>query len=464
MAGGRLRAVARKSGRVSREPVVSGIRSLTHDGRGVAETEGKTVFVDGALPGETIEWVRMRRKRNFDEARVERVVERADSRVEPACDVFGICGGCVMQHLAPAAQLEAKEQVLRDNLQRIGGVSPARWLPPLDSPPWHYRRRARLGVRYVDAKQRVLIGFRERYKPYITDMARCPVLARPAAELLAPLSELVAELSIARRLPQIEVAIGDADTDSGVVCLFVLRVLDAPTPEDLARIAEFSAAHDVWFALQAGPPDQLEPVLRPDGAAPPPLEYRLPDFDLRLSFVPTDFIQVNAELNRRMVRLAIELLDIAETDRVLDLYSGIGNFTLPIARRAGHVLGLEGAQTLTSRARANAARNGIDNAEFETADLSAGDQWRAVLKQSWDLVLLDPARSGAEHFAAVADRIDARRIVYVSCHPGTLARDAGVLVSAAGYRLSAAGVMNMFPHTAHVESIAVFDRDGTEAR
>jgi 23S rRNA (uracil1939-C5)-methyltransferase len=458
MAGGRLTAVGRKASRFPREPVVSGIRSLTHDGRGVAETEGKTVFVDGALPGETIEWVRMRRKRNYDEARVERVVEPADSRVEPACDVFGLCGGCVMQHLAPAAQLDAREQVLRDNLERIGGVTPDRWLPPLDSPPWHYRRRARLGVRYVDAKQRVLIGFRERYKPYITDMARCPVLGEPAAELIAPLAELVAALSIARRLPQIEVAIGD--DEGGAVCLFVLRVLDPPTPEDLAQIAAFSAAHDVWFALQAGPPDRLEPVLRPDGSPPPPLEYRLPDFDVSLAFVPTDFIQVNAVLNRRMVRLAVDLLDAGKPDRVLDLYSGIGNFTLPIARRAGYVLGLEGAEALTTRARQNAARNGIDNAEFETADLSAGDAWRTVLKQSWDRVLLDPARSGAEHFTSLADRIDARRIVYVSCHPGTLARDAGVLVNEAGYRLSAAGVMNMFPHTAHVESIAVFDRDG----
>ena len=448
--------MGRKASKFSREPVTSGIRALTHDGRGIADTEGKTVFVDGALPGETVEWVRTRRKRNFDEARCEQVLVASENRVEPACPVFGQCGGCVMQHMSNDQQVTAKHEVLVDNLRKIGQVSPERWLDPLAADPWHYRRRARLGVRYVDAKARVLVGFRERFKPYITDMRRCPVLVASVDVLLEPLAECIAELSMVRRLPQVEVAVGDGD--AGPVTTLTMRVLDPPSAADRERLAAFSGDHDCWITLQHGGPDALEPLARPDGALPPALEYRLPEHGLTIGFGPTDFIQVNAAMNALMIDQALELLAPEPSDRVLDLFCGIGNFSLPIARRVAHVLGVEVAAGQVERARDNAERNGIDNAAFRVADLDDEAAVRALAQEDWDLVLLDPARAGAAQFAAQAATFGARRIVYVSCHPGTLARDAGALVTEQGYRLTAAGIMNMFPHTAHVESVAVFER------
>ncbi|MEL6868741.1 MAG: 23S rRNA (uracil(1939)-C(5))-methyltransferase RlmD [Pseudomonadota bacterium] len=447
--------MGRKASKFPREPETTGIRALTHDGRGIVDADGKTVFVDGALPGETVCWERVRRKRNYDEARALDVITPSDQRAEPICEVFGQCGGCVMQHLNLDAQVIEKQKVLYDCFERTGGVNPTRWLPPLAGNGAHYRRRARLGVRYVDGKQRVLIGFRERYKPYITDMQRCPVLVEPVSDLIEPLIALVSQLSIVRRLPQIEVSVGDLP--DGKLVSMILRVLDPPSDADAALLSAFCDEHDVWFWLQHGGPDDLEPVPRAAGE-PPALYYRLPAYDLNMNFAANDFIQVNAEINERMIEQAIALLDVRATDRVLDLYSGIGNFTLPIARTAAHVHGVEGSAALTQRALANAASNGIDNVSFATVDLSDESGWAPLLAQSWDLVLLDPARAGAEVFAALAARIGARRIVYVSCNPGTLARDAGELVASQGYTLEAAGVMNMFPHTAHVESIACFDR------
>ncbi|MEO0576056.1 MAG: 23S rRNA (uracil(1939)-C(5))-methyltransferase RlmD [Pseudomonadota bacterium] len=446
--------MGRKASKFPREPETTGIRALTHDGRGIADSEGKTVFVDGALPGETVEWERVRRKRNYDEARTLSVVTASPTRAEPPCEVFGQCGGCVMQHLSLDAQLIEKQKVLEDGLTRTGGVSPAKWLPPLAADGTHYRRRARLGVRYVDGKQRVLIGFRERYKPYITDMRRCPVLVTPVSDMIEPLIELISGLSIVRRLPQIEVSVGDLP--DGKLVSMILRVLDPPTAEDRVLLAAFAETHDVWLWLQSGGPDDLEPVPRASGDCPP-LYYRLPAHDLKMTFAANDFIQVNAQMNERMIDLALDLLAPLPTDRVLDLYSGIGNFTLPIARQAAHVHGVEGSDALTQRALQNAADNGIDNVSFATADLSEEAGWGPLLAQSWDLILLDPARAGAQLFASLAGKLGARRIVYVSCNPGTLARDAGTLVQSQGYALSAAGVMNMFPHTAHVESIAQFD-------
>ena len=450
--------MARKASRFPRDPVVSGIRSMTHDGRGVADVEGKTVFVDGALTGETVSWRRVRRKRNYDEAQCEAVIEPAADRVTPRCPVYGRCGGCVMQHMTKEGQLSVKQDVLSDNFERIGRVAPARWLTPLASAPWHYRRRARLGVRYVDAKQRVLVGFRERYKPYIVDMDGCPVLVEPVDALIAPLAELIAGLSIARRLPQVEVAVGDSD--DGPVTTLTLRVLDPPTPDDRARLSEFCDAHGCWIWLQAGSPEALEPLARGDGQMPPPLEYRLPAHDVTIRFGATDFIQVNAAMNEAMIDRALALLEPRPDDRVLDLFCGIGNFSLPIARRAGSVIGVEVAAGQVARARQNAEQNGIGNTEFRVADLDDEDTIRSLAGDGADLVLLDPARAGAAAFAAAAASFGARRIVYVSCHPGTLARDAGELVRGQGFTLTAAGIMDMFPHTAHVESVAVFDRAG----
>lgn len=337
-------------------------------------------------------------------------------------------------------------------------LQPERWLEPVAAQPWHYRRRARLGVRYVDGKSRVLVGFRERYKPYITDMQSCPVLVEPVSALIEPLARLIERLSIARQLPQIEVAVGDGESvESPPVVVLIVRVLEAPTDGDLARLREFSEVHNIWFALQPGGLDSIEGLTRSDGSEAPELKYHLPDWGLTLHFEASDFIQVNASINIKMLRQAIDLMEIESSDHVLDLYSGIGNFSLPLATLAAEVHGVEGAVELTMRATDNGRRNGIDNVSFATADLSQPDAIDALAARPWDLVLLDPARAGAEVFATKAAQFSARRIVYVSCHPGTLARDAA-LIAAQGYSMTAAGILNMFPHTAHVESMAVFDR------
>jgi 23S rRNA (uracil1939-C5)-methyltransferase len=438
--------------RAKREPEVAGITGITHDGKGIADIPGKKVFVDGALPGERVRLLRMRRRRNFDEARLEEVLEASPDRVEPRCGVYGICGGCSLQHLAAERQAEAKQRVLLDNLERIGRVVPARVLEPLRGPAWNYRRRARLGVRYVAGKGRVLVGFRERYKPYVTDTSRCEVLVEPVGSLIGELAALIFRLSVREQIPQIEVSAGD-----NVVAL-VLRVLDRPSPEDEELLREFAAAHGIRFFLQTGGAETVAPLADADGGLPESLRYELPEFDLTLRFMPLDFIQVNGALNRALVSRAVELLAPQDGDRVLDLFCGLGNFSLALARRAREVLGIEGSEDLVARAEANAASNGLDNARFLQRDLSGIDTTDAWLRTDWDRVLLDPARPGADALAAHFAASPPERLVYVSCHPGTLARDAGILSGGGRLRLSAAGVLDMFPHTGHMESIAVFDR------
>jgi 23S rRNA (uracil1939-C5)-methyltransferase len=438
-----------------REPETARIESVTHDGRGIAALPGKKVFVAGALPGETVRFQRRKRRRNFDEAELLEVLEASSARIEPRCAVFGTCGGCSLQHTSDEAQRDIKQQALADNLQRIGKVEPQRWLEPIydDSVDgsWHYRRRARLAVKEVFGKGRVLVGFRERHAPYLTDMHRCEVLAQPVDDLIDPLSELIGELSISNRLPQIEVAVAD-----NAVAL-LLRVLDPPTDDDQAKLKCFAIEHDVRVLLQPGGLDTVTPFY----PEPPlePLHYALPEFDLTINFDVSDFVQVNGRVNRRMVSETIRLLEIDEGDRVLDLYCGIGNFSLPMARSAQHVLGIEGESHLVERAGENALSNGIDNCEFRCADLSKLDGNESWLRAGWDRVLLDPARAGAAALAGEMSKIGASRIVYVSCNPGTLARDAATLVGDAGYTLEAAGIIDMFPHTGHVESLAVFQKD-----
>lgn len=436
----------------TRQAETARIDAVTHDGRGIAAVEGKKVFVAGALDGEEVRFMRRKRRRNYDEAELLEVLRPAASRVEPRCAVFGTCGGCSLQHQSAAAQRTIKEGTLRDSLERIGGLLPERWLPPLydDRPDgeWHYRRRARLAVRDVPRKGRVLVGFRERHAPFVTDMHRCEVLAKPVHALLDPLSRLIADLSIRARLPQIEVAAGDEQ-----LCL-AFRVLDPPTDADIDRFVAFGKAHGLTVALQPGGPASVY-VLYPE--SPPPLSYRLPDFDVELQFEATDFVQVNTVVNRRMVTQAVDLLAPGENDHILDLYCGIGNFSLPLARRSASVLGIEGEEHQVTRAGSNAARNGIANADFLAADLSVLDGSESWLAPRWTRLLIDPARNGAEAIVSNIGRIAPERIVYVSCHPGTLARDAATL-GAAGYRLEAAGIIDMFPHTAHVESIAVFEK------
>ncbi|MGI9223759.1 MAG: 23S rRNA (uracil(1939)-C(5))-methyltransferase RlmD [Woeseiaceae bacterium] len=431
-----------------REPETAVIDSVTHDGRGIASAAGKKAFVAGALAGETVQFIRRKSRRNFDEAELLEVIEASPDRIIARCEAFGRCGGCALQHVAPEQQRAIKEQTLRDNLERIGRVEPQDWLPAMTGPEWNYRRRARLAVKDVPAKGRTLVGFRERHAPFITDMHRCEVLAEPVDGMIDALSELIGRLSIRARLPQIEVAVAE----NAVALIF--RVLDPPTDVDREAMAAFGKAHDLRIYLQPGGIDSVA-LLYPASVGEP-LAYTLQEFDVRVDFEPIDFVQVNSEINERMVHFAVEQLQPEANHRVLDLYCGIGNFSLPLARKAGTVLGVEGEASLVARAAANAAANGLDNLEFRVADLGKIDGSESWIKAGWHRLLLDPARSGAAEVVTRMHLIAPERIVYVSCHPGTLARDAGTLVNEQGYRLDAAGIIDMFPHTAHVESIAIF--------
>jgi 23S rRNA (uracil1939-C5)-methyltransferase len=428
---------------------VADVEDLSHDGRGIAHVDGKAVFIDDALPGERVEWRRHKRSRNFDEGKLERVLTASPDRVQPQCVHFGVCGGCALQHLAADKQLAFKEQQLFDSLARIGRVSPLQRLAPLKADAWHYRRRARLAARWVPKKNKTVVGFRERSTTYITDVKTCAVLTADVAKLVEPLSALITSLSVRDRVPQIEVAHAE-----GAIAL-VIRVLSTLTDEDLAKLRAFASTYDVELYLQPG---GYETVAKLDGE-PRELVYRLPAFDVTVQFQPTDFVQINARLNELMVDHAIALLAPEASDEVLDLFCGLGNFSLPVARRAKHVVGVEGEAGLVERARGNARRNGIANTEFFAANLAAEDLGTATwARRPYSKVLLDPPRAGAREVLPVVAASGAQRVVYVSCHPGSLARDAGLLVNEHGYTLSAAGVMDMFPHTAHVESIAVFDR------
>lgn len=431
--------------RASRQPETAKITDLSHEGRGVAHVDGKTVFIDDALPGELVEWQRFKRNRNFDEGRLLRVVEPSPDRVEPRCIHFGMCGGCVLQHLSGEQQLQFKQKQLMDSLTRIGKVTPREILPPLQAGTWNYRRRARLAARWVSKKNRTVVGFRERSTPYITDLQRCEVLQAPVGQLIVPLSELVTALSIRNRVPQIEVAVAD-----NAVAL-VVRVLEPLTDADTELLRRFGREHSVQMFLQPGGYETVAPM-----EPGPPLEYGLPAFDLTLQFLPTDFVQVNGPINLQMIDRAMTLLAPTATDRVLDLFCGLGNFSLPLARRAGQVVGVEGEASLVERARANAARNGLENARFHTANLADESIGSAAWAGKFDKVLLDPPRAGAKEVLPVVANSGAGTVLYISCHPGSLARDAGILVHEHGYELRAAGVMDMFPHTAHVESAALF--------
>jgi 23S rRNA (uracil1939-C5)-methyltransferase len=421
---------------------------LAHDGRGVARVAGKAVFIEGALPGEHVRFRVFKRRKQMDEAGLVEVLLASSDRVVPRCAHFGICGGCSLQHLSAGAQLAAKERQLLENLQRIGNVRPERVLAPLRGPDWAYRRRARLGIKYVHKKGRVLAGFREREKPYIADIKRCEVLLAPLATLPEDLAALTETLAIREKLPQVEVAAGDT------AVALVFRVLEAPSAEDLEKISAFGLARGLQIFLQTGGLDTVRPI-RPDYA---PLNYAVDGGSVVIEFGPVDFIQVNRVVNASMVDAAMQLLQPEPADAVLDLFCGLGNFTLPLARRARQVQGVEGDAALVSKAVANAARNGIANAQFAVANLFEPQSFGPWARQRYDLVLLDPPRAGAAELLPCMEQWRPRRLVYISCHPGSLARDAGILVAEHGFTLTAAGVMDMFPHTTHVESIAVFER------
>jgi 23S rRNA (uracil1939-C5)-methyltransferase len=422
------------------------VHALDAGGHGIARNaEGKVVFVEGALAGETVEARLTREKPKFDLARAVAILEPSSGRRAPPCPWYENCGGCVLQHADARTQVAAKQRWLEDCLERIGKVAPESLLAPIYGPEWGYRHRARLSVRYVEKKGGALVGFRERRSTYVVDMQSCEVLPPHVSALIPPLRSLIGQLSFKDRMPQVEVAIGD----EGVVLVF--RHLLPPNEADRDLLRAFANAHDVRVWLQPRGPDSAAPF---HPATAPELHYSLPEFGVRLAFRPTDFTQVNHAVNRVLVSRAVRLLDPQPGERIGDLFCGLGNFSLPLAARGAQVIGIEGSAPLVERARANALANGL-TAQFEMANLFEPN---LAPLGPFDKLLIDPPREGAIELAKALSDAWPRRIVYVSCDAATLARDAGVLVNVKGFRLAAAGVVNMFPHTAHVESIALFER------
>ncbi len=425
------------------------VESLSHEGRGIAHVNGKTTFIDGTLPGERVSFQYTRTRGRHDEGKAVVILEPAAERVAPPCAHFGVCGGCSLQHMAPAAQLQHKQSVLLEQLRHVGKVEPQEVLPPLVGPVFGYRHRARLGAKLVAKKGGVLVGFREKASPFIADIAQCEVL-HPAVGLhLRELRSLIAGFSIREQIPQIEVAIGDAQT------ALVIRHLAAFSIEDLAQIKTFAETHGMQIYSQSGSLDTIVPIW-PNPA--PALYYDLPAAEIRIEFGPSDFTQVNPAINREMVPRVVDLLRLEKQDQVLDLFCGLGNFSLPISRRTTFVTGVEADTDLVARAQKNAEMNAIANAAFIAADLTDQERKREFLSQSFDKVLLDPPRTGAIEIIQRLNLMRTQRLVYVSCNPATLARDAGALVHEHGFRLQQTGVMDMFPHTTHVEALAVFQR------
>ncbi|HET7598585.1 MAG TPA: 23S rRNA (uracil(1939)-C(5))-methyltransferase RlmD [Burkholderiales bacterium] len=425
------------------------IDSLDQEGRGVARRDGKAIFVEGALPAETVDYAVYRRKPSFEQATTVAVLKESASRTRPRCEFFGTCGGCSLQHLDSRAQVAAKQRVLEASLWHIGKVAPDLMLPAIHGPAWGYRHRARLSIRHVAKKGGMLVGFHEKRSSYVADMKTCEILPPHVSALLLPLRETLGRLSIFARVPQVEVAIGDVCT------VLVLRILEGLTPGDEALLKAFAERHAVRLYLQPKGPDSARPFAP---AEPAPLHYTLPEFDLTIQFAPTDFTQVNHAVNRVLVRRAVRLLDPLPRERIADFFCGLGNFTLAIARSGARVTGFEGSTELVRRAEHNAAANGLSgHAGFHAIDLFESDAAAPGRFGAFDRMLIDPPREGAAQVVKSLCAAGPRRIVYVSCNAATLARDAGILVHAQGYRLSAAGVVNMFPHTSHVESIAVFD-------
>ena len=429
---------------------IADIESLDHEGRGVAHVEGKAVFIEGALPGERVAYTSFRRKPTFENARADAILKASSQRVTPRCPHFGVCGGCSMQHLEPAAQAAAKQRILEDAFWHIARLRPETVLPPIVGPSWGYRRRARLTVRLVPKKGGVLVGFHEKRSSYVAVMDSCAVLPAPVSALLPKLKELVGALSIADRLPQVEVAVGDTPA------ALVFRILEPLTSADEERLRAFADRHGVHVYLQTGGPDTAT-IFHPPQVPWP--AYRLPEFDVEVRFQPTDFTQVNHDLNRVLVRRALGLLNVQPGERIADMFCGLGNFTLPLARLGATVVGVEGSAPLIARAKENAVANGLaERIDYHVANLFEVTPERLAGWGRFDKMLIDPPREGAVELVKSLGDDAPPRIVYVSCNPATLARDAAVFVHEKGYRLVAAGIANMFPHTSHVESIALFER------
>ncbi len=426
------------------------VESLDHEGRGIAHADGKVIFIEGALTGERVTYSSYRKKPSYEKAQVGQILKQSFMRVEPKCAHFGVCGGCSMQHLEASAQVAAKQRVLEDNMERIGKTKAEVILPPIYGLIWGYRQRARLSVRHVLKKGKTLVGFREKNGKYVADMRHCEILTPKIASLLPLLGELNESFTVRDALPQIEVAVGEH------VDVLVLRILQALSPADEAAIKQFADTHKVQFWLQTKGPETVAPFYPLDA---PPLTYSLPEFGITMPFAPTEFTQVNSEMNRLMVSRAMRLLAPQPGERIADFFCGLGNFTLPIARSGAQVVGIEGSAALVRRAEQNAAYNGLSaNAQFMAMNLFEIDETALAQHGHFDKMLIDPPRDGAIELVKALGADAPRRIVYVSCSPSTLARDVEVLVHQKGYALKAAGVMNMFPHTSHVESIALFEK------
>ena len=443
--------MARSRSRLDRTPFQTDILDLSHDGRGVARREGegaKVTFITGALPGEVVSAEPTARNRHFDEARTLEVLQPSPQRVTPRCPHFGVCAGCVLQHLEESQQIVAKQRVLIDNLTRIGHVSPGTVLPPLVGDSWGYRRKGRFSVRRVEKKDKTLVGFRELDPRFVADLSQCLTVIPEIGMKVGVLSEFIETLDGKRDIPQIEFIAGDD------AIVLTIRHMQPLSDADRAAWTAFGQEHGFAISLQPGGVESVHPLW----PAEVPLSFKLAPWDVELAFRPLDFIQVNASLNVKMIALALELLEAGPDERVLDLFCGLGNFTLPLARTVRDVVGVEGDAGLVARARENAERNGLANAQFHAADLTQDQRNAPWMRQGFDKLLLDPPRSGAIEVLQQLPLKQFKRIVYVSCHPGSLARDAGYLVNEQGFTLVSAGAMDMFPHTAHVESIAVFEK------
>lgn len=435
------------------------IESLDQEGRGVARVDGKTIFVDGALPTEKVTFQSHHIKPSYEIANVIEVLKQSNQRVTPGCRHFGYCGGCKLQHLDFAGQVATKQRLLESDLWHIGKVKPVNLLPALYGPTWGYRHKARLSVKYVEKKQRVLVGFNEKGTRFVADMDSCEVLRPEVSALITPLQALILQLSIRDKLPQIELAVGEdalVDNVEVPVIVLILRVIDVLTTQDESLLKQFADTHVIQIWTQSKGPETIQPFYPLAG---PALKYSLPEFDLTYPFKPNEFTQVNPHINQVMIRRAMQLLNPQPGEKIADFFCGIGNFTLPIARSGAQVLGLEGLENLVDRANESAALNALQaNTQFGVADLFRMTPQALTSLGHFDKWLVDPPRDGAfELIKSLEPMNSPQHIVYVSCNPATLARDAGVLVNEKGYTLSAAGVINMFPHTSHVESIALFE-------
>ncbi len=440
--------------RLPQDPFPATIESLSHEGRGVAHIDGKATFISGALPGEKITFIYTSKSRHHDEGKIDSVLEASPDRVEPKCIHYDVCGGCSLQHLSSEAQIKYKQQAMLDGLKHLGKVEPLEIFEPIIGDSWAYRRKARLGAKFVYKKDKVLVGFRERHAGFLADIDSCVVLHESVGNKLKDIQTMMYNMQSRDTTPQIEVAVGDENT------ALIIRHLKPLSDEDQNTWIEFAKQHNFQLYLQPKGPDTVH-CIWPETKDLKPLFYQHESFDTKVDFGPQDFFQVNNSINVQMVPRAVELLKLTGEESVLDLFCGLGNFTLPIAKHAKQVTGVEGDLAMVKRARETAIANGINNTDYFASNLmGAFDELKREpwLKKKYDCILLDPTRSGAKEIIEHFSKLKAKRVVYVSCHPATLARDAGELVHTHGYTLLGAGVMDMFPQTAHVESIAVFEK------